>query len=259
MSTKYLGQPFDIHGGGEDLIFPHHENELAQACGACDQEFVNKWLHHAFVRIDQEKMSKSIGNVFAIEDVLKEVEAEGLRLHLLSTHYRSPLDFSPQGIAESTKALLRIYETIARAEQSGVSAEAAVPGEDAAAQIVEFMDEDFNTAKAVALAFDSMRDINRVLDGGDKAAAVAPLATLRGVGAAIGLFGRDPKAYLDDYNERRASGAGVDGAEIDALIEARNAARKSKDFARADEIRDELVARGIVLLDGPGGTTWKMG
>jgi cysteinyl-tRNA synthetase len=258
MSTKYLGQPFDIHGGGEDLIFPHHENEMAQSCGATDKEFVRYWLHHAFVRIDQEKMAKSLGNAFAIEDVLKEVEAEGLRLHLLSTQYRSPLDFSADGIAESTRALVRAYETIARAEDAGVVAPVYAYDDEDASPVVECMDDDFNTARAVAVAFESVREVNRHLDAGRTAATARPLGLIKAVGAGIGLFGRPAADFLESYRARGADKSGVDPAQIEQLIADRKAARGSKDWAAADRIRDELAARNIILEDGPEGTTWKL-
>jgi cysteinyl-tRNA synthetase len=257
MSMRYLGQTFDIHGGGEDLVFPHHENELAQSCGAHDTEFVRYWTHHAFVRIDQEKMSKSLGNVFAIEDVLKEVEAEGLRLHLLSVHYRSPLDFSAAGIAESTKALVRVYETLARLEDKGLAIPRYGHASPEAAALVEAMDADLNTAKAVALLFDGVRDANRALDAGDAEAAVRAAGMVRAVGDAIGLFGVRPSEFLERYNARGASKAGLSAEAIEALIAERTAARKAKDFQRSDAVRDELLAQGIVLEDGPGGTTWR--
>ncbi|HXC51922.1 MAG TPA: cysteine--tRNA ligase [Candidatus Limnocylindrales bacterium] len=257
MSVRYLGPTFDIHGGGEDLIFPHHENELAQSCGGYESDFVRYWVHHAFVRIDQEKMSKSLGNVFAIEDVLKEVEAEGLRLHLLSVHYRSPLDFSPAGIAESTKALVRAYETLARVEDAGIAIPAYGHESPEVAPLVEAMDADLNSARAVALLFDSVRDANRALDAGDAASAARSAGVVRAVGSAMGLFASRPAEFLERYNARGASRAGLDADAIEVLIAERNAARKSRDFARADAVRKELLDQGIVLEDGAGGTTWR--
>ncbi len=257
MSMRYLGRTFDIHGGGEDLVFPHHENELAQSCGAYDTDFVRYWVHHAFVRIDQEKMSKSLGNVFAIEDVLAEVEAEGLRLHLLSVHYRSPLDFSPAGIAESTKALVRAYETLARVDEAGLVTPEFGHASPQAAALVEAMDADLNTARAVALMFDSVRDANRAMDAGDTIAAVQAAGVVKAFGRAIGLFATRPSEFLERYNARGASRAGLSGEAIENLIAERNAARKAKDFARADAARGELLDQGIVLEDGPGGTTWR--
>jgi cysteinyl-tRNA synthetase len=257
MSMRYLGQVFDIHGGGEDLVFPHHENELAQSCGAHDTEFARCWTHHAFVRIDQEKMSKSLGNVFAIEDVLKEVEAEGLRLHLLSVHYRSPLDFSAAGIAESTKALVRVYETLARIDETNVAIPEYGHTAPEAAALVEAMDADLNTAKLVALLFDAVRDANRALDAGNTDGAVMAAGIVRAVGAAIGLFGMKPSEFLERYNTRGASRAGLSAEAIEGLIAERMAARKARDFKKSDAVRDELLAQGIVLEDGPGGTTWR--
>jgi cysteinyl-tRNA synthetase len=259
MSMRYLGRTFDIHGGGEDLVFPHHENELAQSCGAYDTEFVRWWVHHAFVRIDQEKMSKSLGNVFAIEDVLKEVEAEGLRLHLLSVHYRSPLDFSPAGIAESTKALVRAYEALARIDETGTPT--PVYGHEAAevAALVEAMDADLNSARAVALLFDAVRDANRALDAGDPVAAARAGGVIRAVGRALGLFASAPAEFLERFNARGASRAGLSAEAIEGLIAERKAAREARDFARADQVRRELLDQGIVREDGPGGTTWRRG
>ena len=257
MSMKYLGRVFDIHGGGEDLIFPHHENELAQSCGAYDTEFVRYWLHHAFVRIDQEKMSKSLGNVFAIEDVLKEVEAEGLRLHLLSVHYRSPLDFNATGIGESTKALVRAYETLARAEEMGALRHEYRFDAPEAAPVVEAMDADFNTPRAVGILFEAVREANRALDSGDLARAAEAAGVMRAAGCPLGLLLRSPAEFLRSYNARGASQAGLQTADIESLIVARREARAAKDFRRADELRAELLGQGIVLEDGPGGTTWR--
>jgi len=258
MSTKYLGQPFDIHGGGEDLVFPHHENELAQSSGATGEPFVRYWLHHAFVRIDKEKMSKSLGNVFTIQEVLRQVEAEGLRLHLLQTHYRSPLDFSAEGIAESTRGLVRAYETLARAEDAGIEDPSYTFESPETAGIVEAMDDDFNTARAIGIAFEAVRELNRDLDAGDLQSAAKAYGIVRAVGAATGLFGRSGNEFLDYHRSRSVGRSGVDPDEIEALIVERSEARKSKNFARADEIRDSLAERGVVLEDGADGTTWKL-
>jgi len=240
------------------LIFPHHENECAQSCGATGGDFVRYWVHHAFVRIDREKMSKSLGNVFTIRDVLAQIEAEGLRLHLLSTHYRSPLDFSIDGVGESTRALLRAYETLARAEDAGVADPGYTFESPEVAELVEMMDDDFNTARAVGVAFDAVREINRALDAGRPADAARPVGQLRAAGATVGLFGRPPSEFLDAFRRKRASHTGISGEEVEALIAERGAARKARNFARADEIRAELAERGVTLEDGPSGTTWKL-
>jgi len=258
MSVKYLGQPFDIHGGGEDLIFPHHENEAAQSCGATGGDFVRYWIHHAFVRIDREKMSKSLGNVFTIREVLEQIEAEGLRLHLLSTHYRSPLDFSIAGVGESTRALLRAYETLARAEEAGVRDPGYAFDSPEAVELVDMMDDDLNTARVVGLAFDAVREINRLLDAGRLSEAARPVGLLRAAGATLGVFLRPPSEFLETFRRKRASNTGISAAEVEALIAERTAARKARDFARADQLRAELSERGVMLEDGPNGTTWKL-
>ena len=240
------------------LVFPHHENELAQSSGATGEPFVRYWLHHAFVRIDREKMSKSLGNVFTIQEVLGQVEPEGLRLHLLQTHYRSPLDFSAEGIAESTRGLVRAYETLARAEEAGVADPHYTYESPELRSVVEAMDDDFNTAKNIGLAFESVRELNWLLDAGDTEAAAAPYGVIRAAGASIGLFLRTGAEFLDYHRSRTAGRSGVDAAEIETLIVERSEARKSKDFARADEIRDTLADGGVILEDGPEGTTWKL-
>ncbi len=258
MSVKYLGQPFDIHGGGEDLIFPHHENECAQSAGAAGADFVRYWIHHAFVRIDREKMSKSLGNVFTIRDTLAQIESEGLRLHLLSTHYRSPLDFSIEGVTESTRALLRAYETLARAAEAGVKDPGYTFESREVAELLAVMDDDLNTARAIGSAFDAVRDINRALDAGKPSDAARPVGLLRAAGAGLGLFQCPAAEFLESYRRRGAGRSGIVESEIEALLAERVAARKGKDFARADRIRKDLADRGVTLEDGPTGTTWKI-
>jgi len=274
MSTRYLGQPFDLHAGGEDLIFPHHENEIAQSEGATGIPFVKHWVHHAFVRIDQEKMSKSVGNILSIDEISAMVPVEAVRLFLISTHYRSPLDFSEQGVREAQRGCERLHETLARLETalgaplspagngSGRAAEkdADVPAEVRAfrEQFVTAMDDDLNSARATGVIFEEIREINRLLDAGETDTLAAHGANVAMLGGVLGVIRTPAQAYLDEGKSRHLDSSGVDGAEIETLIAERNAARKAKDFARADEIRDELQARGIVLKDGAGGTTWSV-
>jgi cysteinyl-tRNA synthetase len=203
-------------------------------------------------------MSKSLGNFFTIRDTLTQIEAEGLRLHLLSTHYRSPLDFSIDGVNESTRALLRAYETLARADEAGVEAPSFGFEAKEVASLVEVMDDDLNTARAVGLAFDAVRDVNRALDAGRPADAARPAGLLRAVGEGLGLFQRPAAEFLDGFRRRGAGRSGVTEGEIEALIAERVAARKARDFKRADAIRAELAERGVTLEDGPSGTTWKI-
>ena len=279
MSMKYLGETFDIHGGGKDLIFPHHENEIAQSEAATGQRFVKYWLHNGFVNINAEKMSKSLGNFFTIKEVLDKYDSEVLRFFLLSAHYRSPLDFSDQNLAEAEVGLARIYKALSSvkaflAEQSGgeqatgAAAEAEQEVREKRSTLLErfreAMEDDFNTAQVFGHVFDLIRSVNRLLvEQTEKSGAVAELlaavqADVLQIGSVLGIFTSEPDAYLERIRERKASGLEISPEEIDRLIQERSEARKAKDFKRSDEIRDQLLGRNIVLLDGPQGTTWKV-
>ena len=277
MSTRYLGQPFDLHGGGEDLVFPHHENEIAQSEGATGEPFVRHWVHHAFVRMDAEKMSKSLGNIRAIEDIVALAPVEAIRHFLVSTHYRSPLDFSDQGLVDARRASERLHETAARVEEvlgatagrgvAGDASAAAAPVGEAARpyreQFVAAMDDDLNTARAMGVVFEEVREINRLLDAGARDtgardALAAHHANLRTITSVLGVLRTPARAYLEAEKGRHLDSSGIDAGEIERLIGERAAARKARDFTRADAIRDELLARGIALKDGADGTTWSV-
>jgi cysteinyl-tRNA synthetase len=257
MSTRYLGQPFDIHGGGTDLIFPHHENEIAQSEGAKGCAFARYWMHNGMVNIGAEKMSKSLGNFMTVQEAVARAGGEATRLFVIGTHYRSPLEFSPERLDESARALTRIYETLARADQAIGTAkaepEARVVGEFRAA-----MDDDLNTARAVGVVFETVRAINRLLDE-NKAGEAAPLRrALSQIGEVLGLGIDDPAAVLERAKRAHLDDSALEAAAVEALIAERNAARKARDFQRADAIRQQLKERGIVLEDTAAGTVWKV-
>jgi cysteinyl-tRNA synthetase len=235
MSERFLGPlPFDIHGGGLDLIFPHHENEIAQSCCARGVEAMARfWLHNGFVDMRGEKMSKSLGNVARVEDALALVPGEAIRLWMLGTHYRQPIDYSEEALAEAKRALDRFYGALARVPAAGA-------GEPDSA-LVEALADDLNTPKALAVLHELLGELNRTADP-------ALAARLEASAGLLGLLGATPEAWLQ---------GGLDAARIEALIAERQAARKGKDFARADAIRAELLAQGIILEDGPQGTTWR--
>ncbi len=246
MATHCLGDHFDIHGGGLDLKFPHHENEIAQSEAATGQHFVNLWMHNGFVQVNHEKMSKSLGNFFIIRDVLKHFRAEEIRYFITASHYRSPLDYSDQHLHAARAALARLYTAL-----RGLTVDASTPSiEPYTARFDAAMDDDFNTPEAIAVLFDLAHEINRCRpEQPGQAAALGAL--LRKLGGILGLLQQDAEAYF-----KSDADGGTDAKEIEKLIEARLAARKTKNYAEADRIRDELVKQGIRLEDGAGGTTW---
>ncbi len=240
MSCALLGEPFDIHGGGMDLQFPHHENEIAQSEGASGGEFVRTWMHNGFLNIDDEKMSKSLGNFFTIADVLQRFDGETVRFFMLRTHYRSPFNFSSQLLEETRTALKRLYTALDAAGEAG-TLPAIDWAEPRAAAFKAAMDDDFNTPGAVAVLFELAGEINRGHHG--------DAALLKALGAVLGLLQQTPSAYLQGRSA-------LDEATIAARIAARAAAKQARDFALADRIREELAAQGIELKDSAQGTTW---
>jgi cysteinyl-tRNA synthetase len=247
MNHKHLGAHFDIHGGGSDLIFPHHENEVAQSCCAFDTPYVNIWMHAGMVQVDDEKMSKSLGNFFTLRDVLKEHDAETLRFFLMSAHYRSQLSYSQDNITQAKAALERLYTSM-RGVKIDESIELSYGGY--LARFEAAMNDDLNVPEAFSVLFDVAREINRQKDDSQEAGKLA--AVLKGLGGILGMLQSDPDSYLKGGNENDD-----EAAEIEALIKQRNDARAAKDWAAADAARDALTAKGIVLEDGAGGTTWR--
>ena len=258
MSTELLGRQFDIHGGGADLQFPHHENEIAQSDGALFPDgsgsFVRYWMHNGFVQVDDEKMSKSLGNFFTIRDVLQEHDGEVIRFFILRSHYRSPLNYTQESLADAREGLLRLYNALSPSFDGPVEVAAIDWSEPRAARFAEAMNDDFNTVVAVAVLFELAGALNRSRERGDE-------LLLRQLGAVLGLLGQAQdevrRSGLRGSRALEAVGAAPDDAAIEAMIARRGEAKKAKRYAEADAIREELAALGIVLEDTPAGTTWR--
>ena len=249
MNSHYLGKVFDIHGGGSDLMFPHHENEIAQSCCAWHTDYVKYWLHSGMVMINKEKMSKSLGNFFTIRDLLEKYDGETLRYFLLSAQYRGQLNYSVDNIEQSRAALQRLY-TALRGLPEGV----APVDSEYEVQFKKAMDDDFNTPLAYSVFFELAKEINNLRDK-DLAKAADLGALLKKLGSVLGLLEQEPEKYLQGAQGAESS---LDTAKIEALISARQEARKARDWALADKARDELAAMGVVIEDGPQGTTWRL-
>ncbi|HEX6103252.1 MAG TPA: cysteine--tRNA ligase [Alphaproteobacteria bacterium] len=245
MSEAFLGQTFDIHGGGLDLIFPHHENEIAQSECAHGRPFVRTWMHNGFLIVEGEKMSKSLGNFFTVRELLAESPGEAIRLTLLSAHYRQPLDFTREGLRQSRHALDRLYTALRHA--ADVPAAEAEPPFD----VVAALEDDLNTPMAISHLHELATKLNKGTTAAERSACKSALLA---AGRALGLLEQDPEAW---FRWQPAGGAALDEAAIEDLIRRRQEARKSRNFAEADRIRDELAAQGVLLEDGPQGTIWR--
>ena len=252
MSGSYLGQHFDIHGGGQDLQFPHHENEIAQSEASHDCTYVNYWMHNGFVRVNEEKMSKSLGNFFTVREILARYQAEEVRYFILGSHYKSPLNYGDEQLEQARNALTRLYTALRGLERCATTASAEDPATAHRQRFHDAMDDDFNTPEALAVLFELAHEINRVRSQ-DPSHAQHLAATLYQLGGILGLLTQDPQAYLQ-------SGSGsdtIDASQIEALIAQRLQARADKNWPEADRIRDHLKTQGIILEDSGNTTTWR--
>jgi cysteinyl-tRNA synthetase len=281
MAIALLGKHFDIHGGGMDLKFPHHENEIAQSCAACDAPFANVWMHNGFVRVDDEKMSKSLGNFFTVRDVLPRVRPEVLRAFLVSSHYRGPVNYTEVNLRQADAVLQRLYlalrdtdkgvdKGVASPSDQGVDKRDATPLSEGdatpftspfTAAFAEAMDDDFNTPEALAALQGLARELNVAKSAADRERARKLAAELRRLGSLLGILEHDPAAWLATRSDLTggvpADADVVDPAEIERLVQARIEARKNRNWAESDRIRSELATRGVLLEDSPTGTTWR--
>ncbi|UAW99858.1 cysteine--tRNA ligase [Halopseudomonas nanhaiensis] len=247
MSTCCLGDTFDIHGGGPDLVFPHHENEIAQSEAATGKPYAAAWMHAGAVRVDGEKMSKSLGNFFTIREVLEKYHPEVVRYLLVSSHYRSAINYSEDNLREAKGALERFYLAL-----KGLPSAQPAGGDSFAERFAAAMDDDFNTPEACAVLFEMVREVNRLKEA-DMSAAAGLAGRMRELAETLGILQLEADAFLQSGAEGK-----IDAAEIDGLIQARLAARAEKNWAESDRIRDQLTAMGVVLEDGKGGTTWRL-
>ena len=247
MSTCCLGNTFDIHGGGPDLKFPHHENEIAQSEAATGEKYVNTWMHAGAVRVDNEKMSKSLGNFFTIREVLEKYNPEVVRYFLLSSHYRSAINYSEESLKQAQQALERFYTTLRNAKPSSQIAEHSESTTEFRIRFETAMNDDFNTPEALAVLFDLAREINR-----DNSATTSQVDLLKELSATLGILQQEPEAFLQGASEGQ-----ITAEEVEQLIVERNNARTEKNWARADEIRDLLIEKNIVLDDSREGTSWR--
>ena len=253
MSMACLGSHFDIHGGGMDLKFPHHENEIAQSEAATGQPYVNYWMHNGFVMNDQEKMSKSLGNFFTVREVLTHYQPEEMRYFILSSHYRSPLNYSQENLSLAKEALTTLYLSL-----RGVNlTQASIDHTDYMAQFHQVMNDDFNTPEAIAVMFEVASDINKHKSQQQWPQAQSLAGCLLKMGHLLGVLNQDPETYLKAAGKNSATDLNAEA--ITQLIEQRQQARQGRDFKAADRIRDELLAQGILLEDGPAGTVWRRG